>query len=123
MKKTIYWNSYKNPNRQGETVVGVEIQPPVSETDLDGIISQITPSPAELEGPRPLKTIAKWADRTRNDEAGSVIVASPNDLHALVVVPLAIGRLLDPCGVHDIVYEPPMPEDTTLETMSAPHIS
>lgn len=123
MKKTIHWNIYKNPNRKGENVVGIEIQPPVSDADLDGIVTELLPAEAEALRTRPYTSIAESANRTRNDEEGSVLVATPNYLHAPLVVPLAIGRLLDPCGVHDIAYEPPMAEGATLETMRAPHIS
>ncbi|HEX3568250.1 MAG TPA: hypothetical protein VHT70_01070 [Candidatus Saccharimonadales bacterium] len=123
MRKTIHWNSCKDPNRKGENVVGIEIQPPVSNADLDGIITELLPTETEASGPKPYTSIAESASRTRNDEAGSALVVTPNYLHASAAVPLAIGRLLDPCGVHDIAYEPPMPEGTTLETMRAPHIS
>jgi hypothetical protein len=123
MEKTIHWSTYSNPNRKGGNVVGIEIQPPVSDADLDGIMAELLPTEVEASGPRPYTSIAESARRTRNDEAGSALVVTPNYLHAPVVVPLAIGRLLDPCGVHNIIYQPPTPDDATLETMRAPHIS
>ena len=105
MKYTVYSRPKSGVEGQPPTV-GIEVQPPLTNGAVEGLIKILTKSPAgskKGEG-----HIANSATMTRSDLAGTGLIIHPNEILNLdhVTIARTIGTIIDPCGIHEIEFVP-----------------
>jgi hypothetical protein len=104
MHYKIYHASVEAPS--GVPYVGIEVQPPLPEIAINGIISALTEHAASEH-----RYIAYSAKVTRNDAEGTALLVRHNPKYIREEgakrtrrVAEAIGTLLNPCELHAVTY-------------------
>lgn len=108
MQYEVHWSYFDDPHKDKGQLVGIEIQPPLSERAVNGIISKLVKM---RQGPGEVIQHGHVADEvaiTRQDEVGTAMVISPQARRSPMGIALTIGRLIDPCNIHDVHFDPPV---------------
>jgi hypothetical protein len=92
-------------------VVGIEVQPPLGSEVGENITEVLCTENAAGSLVVQDDYLAESAYMTRNDESGTAFI-----IHAETTgtsgfskdIALAIGTMINPCGIHDVTFEPPL---------------
>jgi hypothetical protein len=110
MKYTIHSRNnteYSDAEESRPVYYGVEIQPPLKQVAVDGMIDTLTTIPARhAHAPGGQEVPAAASVRlVRQDEAGTALWIRPTDRFSTPAeFARHIGQLIDPCSVHEIDY-------------------